>query len=128
VPALKSSWHLSKPNQGLTLIEVMVALAVVAVALLSGFKSFGMLAQQSQRQINVFLAQVCADNELNQLRLSGQLPGLGVIEHTCNQMGQVFQVKLQVQGTPNPAFVRVDAQVLQAGNSQMQVSAILSRY
>lgn len=97
--------------RGFTLIEVMVALAVVAIALLAGIQASNALVRTAERQDVQWLAQVCAENELARLRLSRQLPDTGETESTCDQLGRAFRVLLRVQPTPNPNFRRVDADV-----------------
>jgi len=62
---------------GFTLIEVLVALMIVALALMTGLKASGALVNNAQRQMDAFLAQMCADNALHHMRLSQQLPGVG---------------------------------------------------
>lgn len=97
--------------RGFNLIEVMVALAVVAIALLAGIQASNALVRTAERQDVQWLAQVCAENELARLRLSRQLPDTGETESTCDQLGRAFRVRLRVQPTPNPNFRRVDADV-----------------
>ena len=62
---------------GFTLIEVMVALGITAVALVAGTQATSALVRHAQRQSDSLLAQLCADNELVRLRLSRQMPGVG---------------------------------------------------
>ncbi len=112
---------------GFTLIEVLVALGIVAIALLAGLQATGGLARNAERQSLALLGQICADNELVRLRLQRQLPGTGTSLVPCVQAGQTLQVELAVQPTPNPNFMRVDARVLQQGQSLLQVSTILGR-
>ena len=113
---------------GFTLIEVLVALAIVSVALMSGFKVSGALTRNAQRQADVMLAQICADNALNQLRLSQQLPDVGDSRVPCPQAERNFEVALTVRGTPNPAFRRVDAQVFDAATPVLNITTVLGRY
>ncbi len=113
---------------GFTLIEVLVALAIVSVALMSGLKVSGALTRNAQRQADVMLAQICADNALNQLRLSQQLPGVGDSRVPCPQVERNFEVALTVRGTPNPAFRRVDAQVFDAATPVLNITTVLGRY
>ena len=96
---------------GFTLIEVLVALAVVAVALTTGLQATGALTRQAQRQTDQWLAELCADNELTRLRLARQLPAVGDTVVNCAQAGRNLQVRLGVSPTPNPTFRRVDAVV-----------------
>lgn len=113
--------------RGFTLIEVMVALGIVAVALMAGLKATGALANNAERQQLALLGQVCADNALIRLRLLRQLPNVGTSQSECLQTGLALQVELAVQATPNPNFRRVDARVLQQGQAVLQVSTIMGR-
>lgn len=97
--------------RGFTLIEVLVALAVVAITLAAGLQATGALTRAANRQSDQWLAQLCADNELTRLRLQRQLPGAGDSTSTCEQAGQSLQVRLSVAPTPNPNFRRIDAVV-----------------
>ncbi len=115
-------------SRGFTLIEVLVALAIVSIALMSGLKVSGALTRNAQRQADVLLAQICADNALNQLRLSQQLPGVGDSRVPCPQAERNFEVALTVRTTPNPAFRRVDAQVFDAATPVLNITTVLGRY
>jgi general secretion pathway protein I len=113
---------------GFTLIEVLVALAIVAITLLSGLKVSGALTRNAQRQTDVMLAQICADNVLHQLRLSQQLPSVGNTRVACTQVERNFDVALTVRTTPNPAFRRVDAQVWDGSTPVLNITTVLGRY
>lgn len=114
-------------DHGFTLIEVLVALGIVAVALLAGLKATGALTHNADRQTLAMLGQICADNELIRLRLQRQLPNTGTSAVDCPQAGQMLRVELQVQTTPNPNFRRVDARVSRAGVPVLQVSTVMGR-
>ena len=114
--------------RGFTLIEVLVALAIVSIALMSGLEVSGALTRGAQRQSDVRLAQLCANNALHQLRLSQQLPGVGDLRVPCPQAERNFEVALTVRTTPNPSFRRVDAQVFEAGTPVLNLTTVLGRY
>jgi len=113
--------------QGFTLVEVLVALTIVGVALLAGLKATGALTLHAQRQSDVLLGQLCAENALYEIRLSRQMPGVGDSSRACVQAGQTFTLLLKVQPTPNPNFVRVDAQVRSADAPVLRLSTIVGR-
>lgn len=114
---------------GLTLIEVLVALAVVAITLAAGLKAAGSLANNTDRFADVMAAQWCADNQLTGLKLSKQFPGVGDSDFTCEQAGRSYTGKLIVRPTPNPNFRRVDTRVAtEAGLPLLTESTIVSRF
>ena len=115
------------PAGGFTLIEVLVALGIVAVALMAGLQATGALGRNAERQRLAMLGQICADNELVRLRLLRQLPNTGTSQSECVQAGQTLQLEVAVQATPNPNFRRVDARVRHQGQAVLQVSTIVGR-
>lgn len=120
-------------QQGFTLVEILVALAIVAVALAAGLQATGALTRQAERQPLQWLAQLCAENELTRLRLQRQLPAVGESSTDCEQAGRMLTVRLDVQPTPNPSFRRVETAVdnpdpAAAGGRLLQLSAIMGRY
>lgn len=113
---------------GFTLIEVLVALGIVALALLTGLRATAALSQMAQRQSDVMLAQLCAENELIRLRLARQMPGTGEQQLVCEQGGQRFDVLLSTRPTPNPNFLRVEARIEKQGVPMLQLITVLGRY
>ena len=97
--------------RGFTLIEVLVALTIVAITLGAGIKAAGALTNNTQRLADVSAAQWCADNQLTGLRLSGLTPPIGDSDFACAQLGQAYRGKLAVRPTPNPLYVNVDAAI-----------------
>lgn len=122
---MKSSRRLSR---GFTLVEVLVALGIVAIALVAGLQATAALTRNALRQSDMLLAQVCAENELSRLRLARQMPGTGETAITCMQADQAFEVVTVIAATPNPNFMRVDAQVRSAGQGLTRISTIIGRY
>ena len=114
-------------SKGFTLVEVLVALAIVGVSLLAGLRATGALTLHAQRQSDVLLGQLCAENALHQIRLSRQMPGVGESSRECLQADQSFTLVLNVQPTPNPNFVRVDAMVRNADEPVLRISTIVGR-
>lgn len=118
----------AKPS-GFTLIEVLVALAIVAVTLGAGIKAAGALSNNAVRLAEVSEAQWCADNDLTGLKLSRQFPGVGDYDFKCEQLGLTYIGKRVVRPTPNPNFRRVDAQISNpAGELVINLSTVLARY
>jgi general secretion pathway protein I len=110
---------------GFTLIEVLVALAIVGIALVAGLQATMALSNHAQRQSDLLLAQLCAENELVRLRLSRRMPPVGEASFTCEQAGRSFAGRLSIRATPNPNFRRVDAQVLEDDHIVLRVATIV---
>jgi len=113
---------------GFTLIEVLVALAIVATTLIAGLQATAAITRNAQRQTDRVLAQLCAENALAQVRLSRQLPDVGERTTACEQAGRTLQLRLRVQPTPNPNFRRVEAQLASGQQPLLQLSTVVGRY
>ena len=122
----------ARAQVGFTLIEVLVALGIVAIALMAGLRSTDALTRNASRQSTQWLAQICAENEFTRLRLSRQVPPIGESQVACPQAQLNLQVNLSVQVTPNPNFRRVDARVVQVQGTEatplLQLSTVMGRY
>ena len=114
--------------RGFTLIEVLVALVIVAITLGAGIKAAGALTGNSQRLADVSAAQWCADNHLTGLRLSGLTPPIGDSEFECVELGKTYLGRLAVRPTPNPLFVNIDALILDdAGSPILNLTTVLRK-
>lgn len=115
-------------QRGFTLIEVLVALSIVAIALVAGLQATTALTNNALRSSDVLQAQLCAENELVRIRLARLFPDVGESTVVCEQAGRALQVLLTVRPTPNPQFRRVDAQVSEAATPLLQISTIVTRF
>ena len=114
--------------RGFTLIEVLVALTIVAITLGAGIKAAGALTNNTQRLADVSAAQWCADNQLTGLRLSNLTPPIGDSEFSCVELGQTYRGTLVVRPTPNLNFRNVEAQVTDAdGAPLVQIKTVMPK-
>ncbi|MBH2015514.1 MAG: type II secretion system minor pseudopilin GspI [Burkholderiales bacterium] len=115
--------------RGMTLIEVMVALAIVAITLTTGMKAAGGLTVNAQRMSDLTSAQWCAENQLTTLRMGKIFPPVGDSDFTCAQMGRQMPGHMVVRPTPNINFRRVDAEVLDEQRQPIvKLSTVVSRF
>ncbi|NBO15877.1 MAG: prepilin-type N-terminal cleavage/methylation domain-containing protein [Betaproteobacteria bacterium] len=115
-------------GQGFTLVEVLVALLLVAIALGAGLRASASLTQQAQRHPLQGLAQICADNQLVALRLSPVWLAPGEREALCPQLDQVFSVRTRLSPTPNPSVMRIDVNVSLAEQPLLHLTTVMGRY
>ena len=113
---------------GFTLIEVLVALGIVAVTLAAGVRATAALTNNAERQASQLLAKLCAENALIAVRLAKQMPAVGDNTVTCEQAGRSLSVRLSAMATPNPNFLRVEAGVTDGGVPLLTLSTIVGRY
>ncbi len=78
---------MKKINAGFTLLEVMVALFIVAVALGGAIKVMGGAAQNSTRLTSKTFAQWVALNKLTELKIKGEWPKIGEDKGTEEMAG-----------------------------------------
>ena len=115
--------------RGFTLIEVLVALGIVAIALAAGTQATTALVRNSQRESDLLLAQVCAENELIKARLARQMPAVGDSGLVCTQANTTYNVTVSTTATLNPNFRRVDVQVRSQYDAPvLRLSTVVGRY
>jgi general secretion pathway protein I len=115
--------------RGFTLIEVLVALVIVAITLAAGAKASSALSNNAERLQLMSAAQWCADNQLTELRLGKQYPGVGDSDFSCSQLGRNYRGQLHVQGTANPNFRRVEARISdEQGALLLVLPTVMGRY
>ena len=122
------SMRCTRQALGFTLIEVLVALAIVAIALMAGMQATNALTNTAARQSDLLLAHLCAENELTRIRLIKQMPVVGSSDSRCEQVGITFDVAVTVVPTPNPNFRRVDAHVKNGDVPVLKLSTVIGRF
>jgi general secretion pathway protein I len=95
-------------NRGFTLVEVLVALAIVSIALMAALRAAGQATSASGELRQRLFAGWVAENRLAEHRARGDWLPLGIGRGTQSQGGIDFAWREEVIATPHPAFRRVD--------------------
>lgn len=115
-------------QRGMTLIEVLVALAIVGVALAACVRALGVSANGVQGMHMRSMALQAAQNHLADMRLQLLFPDLGRRTEACPQGGVPFTCEQLVQRTAHNAFRQVTLTVrLDDGPTLAQMGGLLSR-
>ena len=102
-------------SKGFTMIEVLVALAIIAIALAASLRAVGSLATGEADLHRRLLAGWSADNALAQLHLAHAWPEIGSQTFDCSQGNLQLICTENVSATPNPVFRRVEVSVTSPG-------------
>jgi general secretion pathway protein I len=103
--------RLRNSRSGFTLIEVLVALAIIAIALMSAMRAAGQGTNNVGELRARLLAGWVAENLLAEHRARRDWLPLGMQRGTARQGGLDFAWREEIIATPNPAFRRVDVRV-----------------
>lgn len=98
-------------GRGFTLVEILVALAIVAVALAAGMRALAQGADTASALKARTLALWVAQNRLAAAQLSTPWPALGNASGEVMQAGSNFVWRASIGSTPNPAFRRIEITV-----------------
>ena len=108
--------------RGFTLLEVLVALAILSISLIAALRS-GAVATQNAGEIRQrLLADWVARDRLEEHRARRDWPPLGSSTGEATQAGVRFRWEEKVVGTPNYQFRRIDIRVLPAETAAQEQS------
>ncbi len=103
--------------RGFTLVEVVVALAIVAVGMLAVFKTIGDTVNNVSYLRDRTLAAWIADNRITEIRLSGQMPSVDETAGDLEYAGRQWHWITKVSQTQVEGLRRIDVSVRRAGDA-----------
>jgi general secretion pathway protein I len=114
--------------RGFTLVEVLVALAIVAFGLTALFTTTNQTARASGYLREKTLAEWIALNRITETRLAGQVPTDEKQTGKTEYAGQTWRWELETIQTPVPGIVRLEARVALASNPTDSWSALATGF
>jgi len=102
----------SRRMLGFTLLEMLVALAVIGIAMAAAMRSTRFAVDTVAELRERTAAAWVAENLANELRATRAFPEMGAVSGRAMQGRQEFLWRREVGGTPNYSFRRVEIKVL----------------
>jgi general secretion pathway protein I len=105
-------------SRGFTLIEVVVALAIVAIGMLAVFKTIGDTVNNVSVLRDRSFATWIADNRITEIRISGEMPS---VEETAGEVefgGRRWHWVTKVSQTQVQGLRRIDVSVRRDGDAE----------
>lgn len=101
----------SKTARGFTLVEVLVALAIVSIGMLAVFRVIGDTTNNVAYLRDRSFAAWIADNRITELRLSGEMPSVDETKGDLEFAGRRWHWVQKVATTPVDGLRRIDVSV-----------------
>lgn len=111
-------------SRGFTLLEVLVALAIIAIALTAAVRATGVSLDSSAQVKERMFATWIAQNRLAELTARHIFPDLGSSSGEATQAGRNFVWEQIVGVTPNENFRRVEIRVRPTGQEHIAATLI----
>lgn len=104
--------HRADRTAGFTLVEVLVALAILAIALAATSRAASMAVDgATEAKLRAYASWV-AQNHINTLTATRAFPGVGKADGKKELGGIHFTVAQDVTATPNPSFRKLEVRVM----------------
>jgi len=115
-----------RQQQGFTLLEVLIALAILAIALAAAIKGVSShvsnLVYLKERSLGHWVGL----NALTELRVSGQLPSSGEIKGDETMAGREFKWVITVTEVEGGDVRRLDVKVSPEDDDERQLSSMVA--
>ncbi|MDB5814269.1 MAG: type secretion system protein GspI [Rhodocyclales bacterium] len=105
---------MKRRQHAFTLLEVLIALAMLAIVLTAAFRGINLVALRTAELSERYIAEWIAQDRLAELRMQnsrGQFPDVGGTDGDIEQGGRRFHWHIDVRALDLPLFRRIDVKV-----------------
>jgi general secretion pathway protein I len=113
---------------GFTLVEVVVALAIVAIGMLAVFKTIGETVNNVTSLRDRTFAAWIADNRITEIRIAGEMPSVDETAGEVEYAGRRWHWVTQISQTQVAGLRRVDVSVRREGDAEDSALVKLSGF
>jgi general secretion pathway protein I len=110
---------MKRRQHAFTLLEVLIALAMLAIVLTAAFRGINLVAQQASELGQRHMAQWIAQNRLAETRMTNRFPDPGTNDGKVDQGGYHFLWHEDIHATDNPLFRRIDIKIFDSNGVQL---------
>ncbi|MBB6153164.1 general secretion pathway protein I [Pseudomonas sp. JAI115] len=110
-------------ESGFTLIEVLVALAIIAVAMSAAVRVAGLMTQSSGILRDRSVAMIAAQTRMAELQLEGRLP-IGVKAQDCDQGRLLLRCEQAIATAENGRLLKVGIQVFNRNQDALPLARL----
>ena len=109
-------------KSGFTLVEVLVALAILAIALAAAARAANVAIDSARETRLRTLATWIAQNRVAELTATNVFPATGTISGRGSMAGIDFEWQQLTSATPNAAFRKIELKVLRPAQTQSLIT------
>jgi len=111
-------------TRGFTLIEMLVALAIVAIAMSTISSGYVSMVHNTDSLKERTLARWIAENRIARLHIETPWPEIGVRDGSLEYAGLKWHWSETTQASPDPDFRRIQIEVRRDGNQNATLSMV----
>jgi general secretion pathway protein I len=115
-------------ERGFTLVEVVVALAIVAIGMLAVFKTIGDTVSNVSELRDRSFAGWIADNRITEIRISGEMPSVEETAGEVEYAGRRWHWVTKVSQTQVTGLRRIDVSVRRDGDAETATLVTLAGF
>ena len=115
----------NKPQSGFTLLEIMVAVAILAISLTALSRSVGTNIRTAAYLRDKTFAHWVAMNKMAELQLASAWPNAGTDKGTSELGGNEWGWIVRVSETPNKMIRRADIEVYQSEEREEMTTVLV---